>query len=60
MTPGQDSNLEIENVSKKASRQSWVRLIQKDVYEVDPRESESKIVLAPKKEAGSVPQSQIG
>ncbi|MBA7704139.1 hypothetical protein ES703_112939 [subsurface metagenome] len=34
-TPGQDSNLEMENVSNKASRRSWARLIQK-VYEVDP------------------------
>jgi len=34
-TPGKDSNLEMENVSNKASRQSWARLIQK-VYEVDP------------------------
>ena len=35
-TPGQDSNIEMENVSNKASRRSWARLIQK-VYEVDPR-----------------------
>jgi hydroxymethylpyrimidine pyrophosphatase-like HAD family hydrolase len=34
-TPGQDSDLEMENVSNKASRRSWARLIQK-VYEVDP------------------------
>jgi hypothetical protein len=34
-TPGQDSNIEMENVSNKASRRSWARLIQK-VYEVDP------------------------
>ncbi len=34
-TPGKDSNLEMENVSNKASRRSWARLIQK-VYEVDP------------------------
>ena len=34
-TLGQDSNLEMENVSNKASRRSWARLIQK-VYEVDP------------------------
>ena len=34
-TPGQDSNLEMENVSNKASRRSWAGLVQK-VYEVDP------------------------
>ena len=34
-TPGQDPNLEMENVSNKASRRSWARLIQK-IYEVDP------------------------
>ncbi|KPJ55764.1 MAG: hypothetical protein AMJ42_06305, partial [Deltaproteobacteria bacterium DG_8] len=38
-TPGQDSNIEMENVSNKALRRRWSRLIQK-VYDVD------RIVLA--------------